>query len=115
MKLLLFLSSATILLALACSKHEHDTHSATDWYYNETQCSDPWYSCQILTDPQSGDACIKSYLRDSMNIQFTDFHIMTEQPQAVCLACNCVSGRVIHLNADAQYDQKLLSLGFVKQ
>lgn len=116
MKQLTFLSFFALILFLACSKKDDHSHDqAGEWIYSETQCSDPWSRCQILSDPQARDLCIEGFIRDSLGVQFTDFHIHTEEPAATCQACNCTSGRVIHLNADEQYEQKLLSIGFKKQ
>ena len=87
-----------VLLLLLCAFQCESTSPEPnpdyiDVMYGETQCADPWQ--RGTTDEQTLNN-IEAFMREK-NIRFDGTSIVQNRDiEAVCLACNCISGRVIY-------------------
>jgi hypothetical protein len=108
-KLIFFLSLSAFVFA--CKDEENDGLS---FYYEETQCADPWQKGNYEPATQAHKNAVSAYLSDSLGITFEALEIAKENNEAVCLACTCTNGYVIRLEAGAASEAKLVAFGFVK-
>ena len=75
-------------------------------YYEATQCADPWdqhAENDVLAEN------VEAYLNENQ-IEIEKIRIVVFNPGAVCLACNCGSGKRIEVVADDENGEKLLEL-----
>jgi hypothetical protein len=78
--------------------------------YAQTQCADPWRTGASDSETL---AHINHYL-DSLNLYVADLTLKKEGDPVTCLACTCITGKVIYvstLNSEAM-KEKYLALGF---
>jgi hypothetical protein len=101
----------TLLVVFSCKKEINTPSlSLSDYYYEETQCADAW--CQNDFATCKTESGVSKYLSEQLNISFSNLTIAKENPEMVCNACICTSGRVIRLKSNDE--DKLLKAGFKK-
>lgn len=94
-----------ILLMVTLFSCQYNTHLT----FNETQCSNPWESSHNATTYIQN---IKHYLW-LQGVETGDVTIdEASDSLAFCEACNCPSGRVIHINIMDEDKAKAIDLGF---
>ena len=111
MRILLAFLLILMVIAFACRKTElvEEQQYAT-FYYNQTQCADPWRTG--TTDSQTL-ANVSAYLA-AQGLHVGNIEIKQNNIEAVCLACQCKTGKIIYVTTlvnDAT-KAKYLEIGF---
>lgn len=89
-----------------------DTDSTTSiWYqYNETQCADAWQT-GIGSPIADVETAVENYF-SNLNIDIEEITVDTSGTPEVCLACMCLSGRLINIKVDDSHEAAVLAEGF---
>jgi len=87
-----------ILLAISVYSCSDRGYYSTEFYYEETYCSDPWQQNTTWDNDNELKTLISSYLTDSLTIEFSNLRITEEGTPDTCSACTCKTGRYIRLN-----------------
>jgi hypothetical protein len=105
MKILSMLSIFLLLLASCTEKEdlEYVTYS-----YDQTSCADKWGT--NANDSITRQNVIK-YL-DSLKLYVADVKIKQESAGMTCLACQCLTGRVIYVTTVEALKEQYMELGF---
>ena len=110
MKRILLFSISSLLLFSNCT--ENDTTTNNWFFFMETQCENPWGVGQESPDADV-IVSIESYLGDlGVNVLETTIED-NFGPVISCAACECPSGRGIHIKANSSYESILFDEGFV--
>jgi len=111
MKYLIFAFVAIMLSCTSCDNNSTDDYT---WYfYNETQCADPWQT-GIGSPTQDIETAVGNYL-DGLDINYDAINVDTSGTPEICLACSCLSGRIINVKADPANNVELIGINFVQQ
>ena len=106
MKILSILSVFLLLLA-SCTTEKEDLEYVT-YSYDQTSCADKWGTNS--NDSITRQNVIK-YL-DSLKLYVADVKIKQESAGMTCLACQCLTGRVIYVTTLEAMRDRYLELGF---
>ncbi len=101
---------AFVIVALAaCSKDQAGKNQFANFSYKQTYCADPWPtgSTDSITLVNVG-----SFL-SSQSITVDSLHIKQDGPPALCLACQCKTGKTIYASVLAGDSLKMTAIGFV--
>lgn len=110
MKKILLLSITTLLLFTNCSDNDNNANIINSYIFAETQCANPWELGGWAVE-EDAIPVIESYLGD-LGVDVLETTIDSIGPGEACLACVCLSGRGIHVKADAIHEAVLLEEGF---
>ena len=94
---------------VACDRND----DAVRYFYDETQCADPW--AQATGDGIDAVADrVRAYLEER-GVEVASVDIISDKgDEAVCLACPCVSGRIIVVTASEEDVDILQGLSFYR-
>ncbi len=104
----------------SCQKAEESGYfdlgkNEIEMFYQETQCSDPWYELVVLHQDRSKKAILKEYM-DLKNISYLDLEYDKASTDEVitCTACSCFTGSVFYIKIKDKTDniEKLKEIGF---
>ncbi len=105
---LFFLISLSFLI-YSCD----DENDCNKYYYLETQCADPWGFVVGASESVVVDS-VQNYLT-TLDISVKNISVENNDFGEACLACTCLSGRSIILEASDDQETSLLDLNFVKE
>ncbi|WP_181163634.1 hypothetical protein [Pontibacter mangrovi] len=98
------------VLAISCEKEE----SSTQFYWEQTKCSDPWGTGENNTNTETVLAVTK-YLEDEgisvLNVEFDN----NSELDSLCESCGCGTGKRILLIVPEQDYSDIESLNFVRK
>jgi hypothetical protein len=110
MRLVLIFFLVVLITAFTCNKKDLGEDQYTTFYYKQTQCADPW-----KTDSNdSGTLVNVSNYLTAQGLYVGSIQIKADDIAAVCLACQCKTGKTIYvstLNSDS-IKTKFRDLGF---
>lgn len=100
------------LISISFLNCDSTDSSTSTWFdYQETQCADAWQT-GIGSPSADVENAVINYL-DGLGVNVQDVTIDNSGLPEVCLACSCLSGRVISVKADAGDETVLVGEGFV--
>ncbi|PRY12662.1 hypothetical protein CLV24_10733 [Pontibacter ummariensis] len=98
------------VLAASCEKEE----SSTQFYWEQTKCSDPWGTGENNTNTETILAVTK-YLEDKgvsvLNVKFDN----RSKLGSLCESCGCGTGKRILITVPEQDYRDIKSLNFVRE
>jgi hypothetical protein len=112
MRTLSVLLLMTLVTAFTCRKTESEEDRYTTYSYKQTQCADPWQA-----GSGSGDSLtivkVTNYLT-AAGLHVARVQIKADDIAAVCLACQCKTGKTIYVTSfsDDSTKARFLRLGF---
>ncbi len=99
------------LTSLFFNCNDEETETAKQWYqYQETQCADAWQT-GIGTDEATVMTAVEDYL-ENLDIEVFDINMNSDGQGEACLACVCLSGRIIRIEANVNDATALQAEGF---
>jgi hypothetical protein len=110
------LAFVALCLFTQCQPDSQPLPQATPlkFFYEETKCADPW-SANGQSSTTEPEALLEDYLTN-LDIKYTDFQVTLDGTAPTnCPACTCTTGRIFRLEAEDEYKDKLLNLGFVEE
>jgi hypothetical protein len=98
-----------LITAFTCRKTVQE-ETYTIYSYKQTQCADPWQNS--VTDSITL-ANVSNYLA-AQGLHVASLQIKTDDVAAVCLACQCKTGKTIYVTSynNDSTKTKFLALGF---
>jgi hypothetical protein len=110
MRILIILLLVVLVTAFTCRKNDQTEDQYATFYYKQTQCADPW---QTGSTDNATLSNVSKYLT-AQGLYVASMQIKTDDVGAVCLACQCKTGKTIYISS---YDTdsvktKFLALGF---
>jgi len=104
MKKSLLLGIVVLIFLTSCEKED----SEKSWVYiGETQCANPWDNLGL----GSTESNVAEYLK-SNDVRTYDFRVEIYSYGPFCAACNCSSGRIIHVQIQNSDIERTKALGF---
>lgn len=102
----------TLVISASCSDNNDDDRVRFLW--NQTGCADPWNTGPTNSDEDTADAIISNLTEnDIQNVSIINFEY-DESLATGCLACNCTTGVVIHVETTEINNSKMENLGFIR-
>ena len=110
MRVVIFYIYAIASIFLSCSNEkELDEQVLLSYFYNETQCNDPWESGETLQEKKSQ---VEKYLTDR-SIEFVSLKATENKNNSeVCLACTCKTGVQFVIEIDKTFSAEIAEIGF---
>ena len=98
-----------LVTAFTCRKTAEEDQYAT-YTYKQTQCADPWQNSQTDSITLVN---VSTYLA-TQGLHVASLQIKLDDVAAVCLACQCKTGKTIYITShnNDSTRAKFLSLGF---
>lgn len=110
----LFLLAATMLITVASCKKDKSPDKSNTYYYDETQCSDPWFR-DIERNSSTFTKELKTWLITKTGVPISEPKREYQVGKAIyCAACSCTSGNVLFIWPVKGTEQKFIDLGFRK-
>lgn len=101
---------AVLVTAFTCKKTTQEEEQLSTYSYKQTQCADAWQNS--VTDSITL-AHVTSYLA-AQGLYVASLQIKADDVAAVCLACQCKTGKTIYVTSynNDSTKTKFLALGF---
>ena len=112
MRILSVLLLMILVTAFTCRKSEREENSYATYSYKQTQCADPWQTGSASSDNQT-ITNVTNYLK-AEGLYVAGVQVKADDIAAVCLACQCKTGKTIYVTSlsDHSTKAKFLRLGF---
>lgn len=110
MRILTLLLLSILVTAFTCRKTAQDENEYTTYYYKQTQCADPW---QRGANDNLTLKNVSDYLT-AQGLHVESLEIKADDVAAVCLACQCKTGKTIYVSSynNDGTKTKFMALGF---
>ena len=106
-----FLFALGLFVFLGCDRENQPGADATTFYYDQTQCADPWVLESVGGSNGIRDL-VESYLEERGVTVYSVEITGDESVEFVCLACPCYSGNIITVIARERDAATLEGLDF---
>ena len=106
-----FFITFVILSFLACDNDDDAEEVQNRFFWNQTQCDDPWILSSNNPDEET-EIAIETFL-DQEGVNVLDINFISDPSLVqICSACSCTSGKIIAVDVDEMDSSKMLELGF---
>ena len=93
----------------SCNKDNDKQGDIVTYYYDETQCANPWGTGQTMDEKITE---LKIFLKDK-DIEWKSIELKEETDLLVdCEACNCGTGYRFYLKIVYEFSKKVEDIGF---
>ncbi len=89
--------------------YEDNNRSTVSYYYNGTQCADPWGTWYTI---EENKAQLKSFLT-KQKIEWKSIRIKVDTSlEEVCEGCGCTNGLTYYVTVKKRFSEKIENIGF---